>query len=150
MVHPVDGLEIHQTTLGFQNESLRNVTGSLRQHPTIVDHSSFGHIVGAPEAQKPLRKTRTFHMQRILQQKRRFSYEANKLLHAPNHRSDGSDRRFPNIFGITTTAELPERGDLGRSRFFDKDCNNISVLSVAISIPLLGAIILAQRTDDLC
>ncbi len=78
-----------------------------------------------------------------------FSYEANKLFHAPNHRSDGSDRRFPNIFGITTTAELPERGALGRFRFFEKDCNNVSVLSVAISIPLLGAIILAQRTDDL-
>lgn len=39
----------------------------------------------------------------------------NKSLHVSNHQIGRSDRSFPNIFGITTTAELQERGALGGS-----------------------------------
>ena len=43
IVHPFHGLEIHQTTWNFKVKSLQNYL-FIRQHPTIVDYSSFGTL----------------------------------------------------------------------------------------------------------
>ena len=61
----------------------------------------------------------------------------------------GFFRSFPNIFGITTTAELQECGALGRPRplSFNKHVTTVRWLRLLFSIPLLWSHGMAGRFE---